>query len=153
MKIRDIESDEIALAEILIKKVFDEYVYAEYSEEGIGYFYTMISEESIRERFINGSHIFVAEIENEITGYIEIINSTHIYLLFVLNEFQGKGIAGKLINYCLKFLEEKNPDLKEVTVNSTSSALTFYEKLGFRKIADFQMKNGILSFPMCLRIK
>ncbi len=153
MMIRSIESDEIAEAETFIRKVFDESVAEEYSEDGIRHFYQIVREGSIKERFLNGSVIFVAKTNNKISGYIEIINLNHIFLLFVRREFQKKGIARKLIETSLKFLMDINPDLQKLTVNSTSSAITVYEKLGFKKIADYQFKNGILSFPMRFDIR
>ena len=148
MIIENIKLEEINQASNLIQQVFDEFIFEDYRKDGIDYFYGMTNALSIRERFINGSLIFVAKKDIRIIGYIEVINLNHIYLLFVEKEFQKKGIARKLSDFALRILKEKNIELKEITVNSTLSAVRFYEKLGFIKIADYQFKNGILSFPM-----
>jgi ribosomal protein S18 acetylase RimI-like enzyme len=92
----------------------------------------------------------IARIEGRIAGLIEVSDVNHIYLLFIAKESQKKGIARKLITFSINSLLENNPELKELTVNSASSAVNFYEKLGFIKLADMQYKNDIISFPMKL---
>jgi len=152
MEIEHIKLKDIIEASKFIKKVFDEFIAEDYSEKGAGHFYELIDEQSIQQRFLNGNMIIVAKSENRITGYIEITNLNHIYLLFVAKEFQKKGIGRKLIYFSLNMLIENNPELTRVTVNSTSFAIKFYEKLGFGKMADFQYKNGIISYPMSIMI-
>lgn len=152
MIIESIKSTEIIEAGNFLRKVFDDSVSAEYSSAGVSHFYEMVTEQSIRERFLNGSRINVAKVDNRIAGYIEITGLNHIYLLFIRREFQNKGIGRKLIDDSLNVLRENNPELNKLTVNSTSFAVKIYEKLGFRKMADFQFKNGIMSYPMSLMI-
>jgi len=148
MKIESIELEDIGSAGILIKKVFDEFAASGYSKNGAAHFYKVIREEAIRERLLNGNLIFVAKNCNKIIAYIEIMGLNHIYLLFVDKEFQRKGIGRKLIDFSLNILLKNSSNFREVTVNSTAFAVNVYEKLGFEKIADFQMKDGIISFPM-----
>lgn len=147
-----IKSDEIGEASIIIRESFNEFAMADYSVKGIEYFYNIISEQSIYERFYSGNTIFVSKQNDKITGYIEITGLNHIYLLFVNKNHQRAGIAGSLVDACLIYLLKQNSGLRELTVNSTPYALKFYEKAGFKKIADFQMKNDILSYPMRLTV-
>lgn len=150
MEIKKIKTAEIAEACSFIKKVFDEFTAPEYSSGGIRYFYEMISEHSVRKRISIGSMMNVAKIEGRIAGLIEVSDVNHIYLLFITKDFHKKGIARKLMKFSISSLLENNPELRELTVNSTSSAVIFYEKLGFIKLADMQFKNDIISFPMKL---
>lgn len=152
MKIECIKFEEIHDAGLLLKEVFDEFVSPDYSKNGVYHFYEIIGENSIRERFINGNQIFIAKDENQIAGYVEIKNLGHIYLLFVKKKFHRKGIARRLIQFSLNVLKEYNPGIKELTVNSSPYALQIYERLGFVRVADYQIKNGIISFPMKLKI-
>lgn len=48
--------------------------------------------------------------------------------LATLEDFQGKGIASKLIIYILELAKQKN--LKKVWCNARSNKKTFYEKFG-----------------------
>jgi len=148
MEITELKSEEISGAVNLIKNVFDDFLAADYSDEGVSYFYERISVKSLMSRLSNGSTINIIKHGNRIVGFIEIINVNHIYLLFVAKEFQRNGLGGKLVKYSLDLLKKKNQGLTEVTVNSTIYALGLYKKLGFISIADFQLKNGIISYPM-----
>jgi len=150
--IESIKNNEIIDAGKLIKEVFDEFIADDFSEEGIGHFYQRINYRAIFERIQTGNRISVFKTDNNITGYIEVSGINHIYFLFVKKDFQKQGIAKRLVDSVIITIKNKNPDFKEITVNSTLNALQFYEKLGFVKIADFQMKNGITSFPMSLEI-
>ncbi len=152
MTIESIKFAEIIEAGNLIRKVFDEFSAAEYSSAGISHFYEKITEYAIRERFLMGSMINAAKINNRIVGYIEVINSSHIYLLFIKKDYQKKGLGTKLIDFSIDLLKKNNPQLRNITVNSTESAVKVYEKLGFRKLADLQFKNDIISYPMVLEI-
>ena len=150
--IESIKHDELIAAGNLIKEVFDEFILKDYSNDGIDYFYKRISCQSIFDRIQAGNRIYVFKHDNNITGYIEISGLNHIYLLFVKKEFQKQGIAAELIDSVIVYIKSKNPMVEDLTVNSTLNALKFYEKLGFKKIADYQAKNGIVSFPMSLVI-
>ena len=147
-----IRHDEVAGASILIKSLFDEFIAENYSAEGVENFYERISGLSILERAQSGSFISVFKKDNEIAGYIELSGINHIYLLFVKKDCQNRGIARQLINSVIIYIQDTNPDVEDITVNSTFNSLGFYEKTGFKKMADFQYKNGITTFPMRLVI-
>jgi len=150
--IESIKYDEIIDAGILMKEGFDEFILKDYSMDGIENFYKRISYQSILDRIQAGNRGYVFKTADRISGYIEVSGLNHIYFLFVKKEFQNKGIALQLIDSVIDYIKSENPAVKELTVNSTLNALKFYEKLGFRKIADYQMKNSIVSFPMSLEI-
>ncbi len=147
-----IRYDEVVGASKLIKSVFDEFIAEDYSAEGVLNFYKRISGLSISERAKSGSFICVFKQDNEIIGYIELSGINHIYLLFVKKDCHSRGIARQLINSVIIRIQGNNPFVKDITVNSTFNSLSFYEKIGFEKIADFQYKNGITNFPMRLVI-
>jgi len=143
LKIEDIEE-----TSKMLKEIFDEFVAPDYSQTGVDYFCEMIRNQSISERLFSGSIIYAAKSNDKISGYIEIKDLNHIYLLFVKKEFHKKGIAKKLLDFSINFLKRNNPKLNAITVNSTPYSVKIYERLGFNKIADMQLKNGILSYPM-----
>lgn len=153
MIIENIKFIDIIEAANMVCKVFDESADSEYSSSGISRFYEKITAHAIRERFLNGSMINVAKAGSGIIGYIEISNSSHIYLLFVKKDFQNSGIGRRLIDFSLKQLKENNPELHTVTVNSTESSVKLYLNLGFTKMADSQFKNDIVTVPMSKLLK
>lgn len=152
MKIETISINEFTKAGIMIREVFDEFIASDFNENSIIHFYGIIEYQSIKDRFERGNIISITKKKNDITGYIEMTNLNHIYLLFVKKEFQKTGIGRALVNSCIDKLKKSDPDMKKITVNSTFSAVKMYERLGFVKITDYQFKNGITSFPMSLDI-
>ncbi|OMQ11906.1 GNAT family N-acetyltransferase [[Flexibacter] sp. ATCC 35103] len=60
--------------------------------------------------------------------------------LATLEDFQGKGIASKLINYILELAKQKN--LRKVWCNARSSKKTFYEKFGMIDTGKIFSKEG-----------
>jgi len=56
----------------------------------------------VKNEYIPISQTFVYEEDNELKGFISIINNSFVGALFVSEEYQGKGIGKKLLNYCKK---------------------------------------------------
>lgn len=67
----------------------------------------------------------------------------HISLFFINPEYHHKGIGRKLFEYAYA-----SPLTEKITVNSSSYAVRFYEKIGFSKTADEQETNGLRYTPM-----
>ena len=93
---------------------------------------------------------FVVECNGEIVGTIGVIKSpeqNELTRIYVLPEFQGKGIGKKLWEKAGEFLDfSKDTIVKVVTYNT--GAIGFYERLGFvdtgKRFADenFKMQSG-----------
>jgi predicted GNAT family N-acyltransferase len=49
-----------------------------------------------------------------------------------LDAYQGKGIGGSVLKESIKFLKEKNVEV--LWCNARTSALNFYQKLGFKAV-------------------
>ncbi|KQB39369.1 GNAT family N-acetyltransferase [Flavobacterium aquidurense] len=60
--------------------------------------------------------------------------------LATLEDFQGKGIASKLINHILELAKQKN--LRKVWCNARSNKKTFYEKFGMIDTGEIFSKEG-----------
>ena len=79
-----------------------------------------------------------------IGGIIIELNDSKEYnlqTLWVLTEFQNKGIG----KYAISYLEEKYPDAKSWVLETPSEAKRnrrFYEKLGYKKIGEQRFDNG-----------
>ena len=69
----------------------------------------------------------------------------HISLFFIKKEFHRKGIGKQLFDY-----SQCDCPANEITVNSSTYAIRFYESLGFEKTNDRQQTNGISYTPMKL---
>jgi ribosomal protein S18 acetylase RimI-like enzyme len=148
IRIDNIQPEDINEAGLMVRMVFDRFVAPDYPLKGIGLFYEIISEKKISERLSAGSMIHLAKCNDSIVGLIEISGSSHVYLLYVKNEYQRMGVARMLLDKSISVVKKTDPAPAFLTVNSVFSAAGFYEKYGFQKISDYQLKDGILTCPM-----
>ncbi len=149
---REIKSGEEAKACQLVMDSFSEFVAPDYSEEGVNEFSKYIDSQLMQKRLANNHFVLVALDEDVLVGMVELRNYKHISLLFVKKKYQHRGIATRMlelaVNKCMK--HDANTELIEV--NSSPFAVGIYEKLGFVKISDEQLKNGIRFTPMVKRL-
>ena len=136
----------------LVQSVFDEFVAPGYSNEGVTAFKKLIDAGSFTERLSSGNLVLLAISENKIIGILEMRQYSHITLLFVENSFQKKGIAQELCRKSVELCRKLNPELKQITVNSSPKALGAYQKIGFSPADEEKEKNGIRFTPMALKI-
>jgi predicted GNAT family N-acyltransferase len=104
----------------------------------------------LKERLRSDSFILVAEIESEIIGIIGIRDLSHIFLLFVEEDHQRRGIACQLLTEALRRCKSDNQKLEKITVNSSPNAVAAYKRMGFIAASKEQMKKGIRFVPMVL---
>ncbi len=84
---------------------------------------------------------------SNIVGVIGIKELSHIYHLFVADQYQGQGVAKKL------WLHAKNESIQRgyhgpFTVNSALNAQAVYQKFGFQPTGDVRNREGIRDIPM-----
>jgi len=149
MKIRSIELPEVNPASKFVWKVFSEFVALEYPQEGIDTFREFIQPEELQ-KMIENEKIFMLGCFDmgKLVGVMAIMDFCHVSLLFVDKEYQCKGIAKALFAKALKLCIQKNPELCEMTVNSSIYAVPIYKKLGFNITGEPSTNNGITFVPM-----
>jgi len=144
-----LKNEEIDDYSNMINIVFDEFVGKDYSEEGNFTFKDFLSHKNIKERLKHyGTMHFIAKINNEIIGVLEIKNYNHISLYFVKKEFQGKGVGRKLFDSFIETIKKNDNADKNITVNSSIYAEKIYSKIGFKRTKEMQETNGIKYIPM-----
>jgi GNAT superfamily N-acetyltransferase len=148
--IRALGEDDIAAAHALVSAVFDEFVAPLFSVEGIREFKSFIEPPRLIERLRANSFILAAEIDGEMVGVIGVRDWSHVFLLFVRGDQQGKGIAKLLLAESLQRCKTAKPDLTKVTVNSSPNAVGAYRRMGFNPTNEEQLTNGVRYVPMVL---
>lgn len=135
----------------------NEYYKEKLSSEGIEKSRKRI-EEGLK---IESQRFFIARIGGKIAGVClatSLEDKNQLNAIYVLPEFQGKGIGYKLWNQVLKFIDHTKDTTVEVVVHN-NNAIEFYKKLGFedtgRRWTDekFKMKSGATFPEMELKIK
>jgi GNAT superfamily N-acetyltransferase len=143
VKIERYQSGQEIMIYQLIKKVYDEFVSIDYSNEGNRFFYEWIKPSKIAERQRNQINIWIAFIDSKLVGMIEIRDNKYISLLFVDKEYQGKGIAKKLFEKSLKEIIRRDPKLDKFYVHASPYSIPIYKKMGFIETDDMQEENGM----------
>lgn len=85
----------------------------------------------------------------QLMGVVGVRDRTHLFHLFVDQEFQGQGIARALWSHVSEVYGWTSAKVA-VTVNSTPFALPFYEHVGFQASGPRVEKNGVAFIPMRL---
>ena len=140
MNIRQLKKSEYDNAMVLSLNVFTECGTADFDINGLETFKSFIHNKEL----MNELTIFGAFDNGMLIGIIGTKNKgTHISLFFIHPKFHRRGIGEKLFNSVYV-----NQMGTQITVNSSSYAVKFYESLGFSKITDEQETDGLKYTPM-----
>lgn len=140
MNIRQLNNREYNEAVELSLKVFMECGTTDFDDSGLNTFKDFIYNQSL----MNELTIFGAFDDSELIGIIGTKNKgQHISLFFINPKYHRKGIGRSLFDYAYS-----NQTVAQITVNSSSFAVRFYENLGFTKAAEEQVTNGLRYTPM-----
>lgn len=71
--------------------------------------------------------VFVYEDNDDIKGFIGVVESSYIAGLFVSNKYQSNGIGGELLERC----KQEYPILRLDVYTKNLKAVNFYKKHGF----------------------
>lgn len=132
----------------LIKKVYDEFVSIDYSDEGNVFFYDWIAPSRIAERQNDQINVLVALCDSQIIGMIEIRDNKNISLLFVDKQYQGQGIAKRLFQESLRICIRRDSKLDRFFVHASPFSIPIYKRLGFVETDSLQENHGITYLPM-----
>ncbi|MFB6318736.1 GNAT family N-acetyltransferase [Saccharicrinis sp. FJH54] len=136
----------------LIRKVYDEFVAPDYTENGNTIFYDWIAPEKIAKRQKDQINLLVASIGTVIAGMIEIRDNRNVTLLFVDKKYHGKGMAGALFRSALQMCLSRDKDLDTFYVHASPFSIPVYERLGFKASGEIQEEQGITYLPMVMDV-
>lgn len=149
--IRKIKANEVEAAMALALEVFMEFEAPDYGLEGVETFKKDIVEnpEYIENAKKGLCPIYAAFDGEKMVALMGMRSSkTHINLVFTKKEYHRRGIARAIFAYLLNDLLSENPELKEITLNSSPYGLSFYLKIGFIPLTEEKQMNGIRYTPM-----
>ena len=129
----------------LVMRVFDGFIAPDLDAEGRATFARDSAPEVFAHRLSGESEGILAERAGQIVGVIE-MRGNHLKSLFVAGEYQGRGIARRLLARALAGREGA-----QITVNASAYAQALYERLGFRPTGDWTVGDGLRHRPMARR--
>ena len=132
----------------MVHRVFDLTVAPLYSKKGQQHFKKYVDPEEMSARVHTHHFVFLALADVDIIGMIEMRRHRHVSLLFVEQEFQGKGLGRELLSLAVEICLSNSSPLREVTVNSSPNAVKAYERMGFQSTGGEQNISGVRSVPM-----
>ena len=150
MIIRRVNENELDQALDLVYKVFMEFEAPDYPAEGVGAFVNdIIKNEGFKEGCITGKLKMYGAFDGDtIIGIMTMRKESHVMLAFVDKAQHKRGVGRKLFEHILKETVLENPEITDITVNSSPYAVGFYKKLGFIETDVLQEKHGIRFVPM-----
>lgn len=143
--------DDYALIHSMARKAFPATYAAILTPEQIEYMMDMMySPDAVRRQFDEGHRYFIASCDGTPCGYVSIqqcgADLFHLHKIYVVPEFQGRGVGGYLFDEAVRRIREMHPEpcRVELNVNRFNKALGFYEHKGMRRVGqgDFPIGNG-----------
>lgn len=92
--------------------------------------YWLLNYNKVKDEYLKKSETYLYETNDEIKGFISILNNEYIGALFVKREYQRQGIGRKLINFVKE--KEKYDKLILHVYEKNINAILFYTALGFK---------------------
>ena len=98
----------------------------------------------------DGQVYFIGYYDEKPCGYLSVEQQEadvfHLQKIYVMPDFQGKGIGKKLFQKAIDYIKSIHPApcMMELNVNRDNKALLFYEHLGMKHMSqgDFDIGNG-----------
>jgi len=149
---RFMSADEVADVCRFVNGVFESSVAPLYTKRGLRNFREYADPEAMSQRIRSDHFVLLAVEDGRIAGMIEMRRHRHVSLLFVEPDRQGRGLGKQLLRKALEVCRSAEPDLQEITVNSSPNAVGVYERMGFETTGREQTINGVRSTPMRLRL-
>ncbi len=135
----------------LISGLSVKFITEKFSSAGGAHLLSTMTSQAVEGYMQSGSRYHVAEMSGSIVGVVAVKDNKHLYHLFVAEQYQRQGIAGKLWNLAMEECLD-NGNLGEFTVNSSEYAQRAYERLGFVAQPGPRIKNGVVFYPMRLQV-
>ena len=89
--------------------------------------YWLLNYNKVKNEYLRKAETYVYVENNEIKGFISLLNNEYIGALFVRKEYKKKGVGRKLVNFVKNKYEKLVLKVYEKNIN----AILFYVSLGF----------------------
>ena len=149
MHIRPLQQTDIPAVAALLATLARQFIINESSPEAARAFLDANGEDGLRGMIERGFVYHLAEIGEQVVGFIGLREHKHLFHMFVASEHHGQGLGRALWAVARQGAVDAGGS-GVFTVNASNHAVAVYEKLGFVRTAPTQFVNGIYFNPMQL---
>lgn len=152
LSIRFAQAEDLKIIGFLAQQTWPQTYRSILSESQIGYMMNLFYHpDSLKKQLLEQKHVFVlAEEEgNHPVGFASYSQSNDkglykLHKIYVLPSQQGKGLGKVIIDFIVEQIRPQGAIALQLNVNRYNKARQFYEKFGFRVIAeeDINIGNG-----------
>lgn len=137
MEIRDAIASDAKSISKLIHEVSMQCNFSE-MEPCPQWFIESIKPDVLQPLIVSDDYLWLIAVEKgEVTGVLTVFEGNLVKYLFVHPKFQRKGVAKALWQRVTPVLRS------EISVRSSLFAVSFYEKLGFKRVGEVKFFNGV----------
>ncbi len=149
-EIRRLLPQELEQALVLAWETFLEFEAPDYAPEGTEAFRKdIIDNHTFHENCRQGRNRMWGAFDGaKLAGIFVMRGTSHICLVFTHRDYHRKGIATAIFHRLLQDVRQENPELSNLTLNSSPYGKAFYHHVGFRDADAEQTMNGIRYTPM-----
>ncbi len=133
----------------LIRPLAQRYIAHEFTPQGAANLLASLDAAAIEGYLASTFEYHLAEAHGSVVGVVGVRENSHLYHLFVADDYRGHGLARRLWHVARDACRQAG-NLGRFTVNSSSFAVGMYHKFGFIETGPPQTKNGVTSIPMKL---
>jgi len=148
--VRSAGTGDAAAAASVISVSFRHGAGASWSAEAAETFLRETSPPALRGKIESASFAAVAEVAEQIVGFALMPRPTLLGMLFVHPEYLRKGVGRALWTAARADVESRDPEVRTIELNATSSSLPFYRRLGFVPISREFVRKGARATRMAL---
>ena len=147
MQIRKLEKKDLAGVSSLCMKAFMDSVAPSLSNEGFETFQGIASVDGFSNRMKEDNTILVYEENGKVKGVIELKEGRHVAMLFVVPDFQERGVGRALVSAITPYTRAET-----ITVSASLNSIPAYSRYGFICAGDPDEKSGLKYQPMELEL-
>ena len=145
--ITKIKPEEGAEAAGFIVSLAEQFIFADYTEEGRAAFREYVTASSLvgddAENFA-----IIARLQGSLVGIAKMKRKNHLSMLFIAAHCQGNGYGRRLLEAAVAECQARNPGVSSITANSSRFAFPFFLKQGFQAVAKEEDVHGIRFTPV-----
>lgn len=162
MEIRQLKMHELEIIKSLAYRIWPKTYGHIISQEQMTYMLEwMYSIETLESNLNNNHAYFCLSSGNGDVGFLDVeINhpekeNMKIHKIYVLSEFQGKGMGYALMQQAQEFAKQNQMKSMSLQVNRNNNAVYFYKRFGFEIIdeQDFDIGNGYFMNDFVMQMK